>query len=292
MIIRIMDRIHARDITPYDASFLVKSIGKRLAATGIRTFADYGGYLSENSAEAKALFDSLNISYSEFFRNPLTFALLEHLLLPVLIDEKKKTGQTGIRIWSAGCAAGQEAYSIAMLMDELTALNNNSVDFRIFATDIAEPDLLLAKKGVYGSGAVQNVRLRHTRKYLTRVGETYTVKSALRERVDFSVHNLLDERALCPPTSIYGEFDLIVCSNLLFYYRPLIRQYILNKIRRCLSSNGYLVTGEAEREIVAKTEGFRAVMPPAAVFQKTRVFVAAERAASRPFAPDSGPDPE
>ena len=91
---------------------------------------------------------------------------------------------------------------------------------------------------------------------------------ALRDRIDFSVHNLLDAHSSCPPTSIYGEFDLIMCSNLLFYYRPAVRQFILNKFHRCLSSKGYLVTGEAEREIVSKTEGFRAAMPPAAVFQK------------------------
>jgi len=268
-IIIIMDRIHGRDISAYEASFLAESIGKRLAATGIRTIAAYGGHLSENRTEAKALFDSLNISYSEFFRNPLTFALLEQLILPGLIAAKKGSGQPEVRIWSAGCAAGQEAYSIAMLMDALTARSGNTAAFRIFATDIAEPDLRLAEKGVFSSAAVQNVRLRHIQKYLTRVGDTYTVNASLRERIDFSVHNLLDERASCPPASIYGEFDLIVCSNLLFYYRPVIRQFILSKVHRCLSSNGYLVTGEAEKEIVAETEGFRAAMPPAAVFQKT-----------------------
>jgi len=271
-IIRVMDRTHGRDISHYDASFLAKSIDKRLAATGIMSHAAYNEYLSENSSEAKALFDSLNISYSEFFRNPLTFALLEQLVLPGLIEEKKKTGQPEIRIWSAGSAAGQEAYSIAILMDEITAATGNAGAFRIFATDISEPDLLLAKKGVFNSGAVQNVRLKHIRKYFISEGETYTVTPALRDRVDFSAYNLLDERCSCPPASIYGEFDLIVCSNLLFYYRPLIRQFILNKVHCCLSANGYLVTGEAEREIVAKTEGFRAVMPPAAVFQKTQAI--------------------
>jgi chemotaxis protein methyltransferase CheR len=264
----VMDRIHGRDISAYDASFLVKSIGRRLAATGSPSSADYCRSLSEDSTEAKALFDSLNISYSEFFRSPLSFALLEQILLPALTEEKNRTGQPGIRIWSAGCAAGQEAYSIAMLMDELTALNKNSVAYRIFATDASEPDLLLAKQGFFSGSVVQNIRLKHLRKYFTQVGETYSVNAALRDRIDFSIHNLLDAHSSYPPTSIYGEFDLITCSNLLFYYRPTVRQFILNRFHRCLSSKGYLVTGEAEREIVSKTEGFRAAMPPAAVFQK------------------------
>ena len=268
-IIRVM-HAHGRDLSPYNEAFLIKSIDKRLAATGIRAPEDYGRYLSESAVEATTLFDSLNIPYSEFFRNPLAFALLEQLCLPCLIEEKKRSGQPEIRIWSAGSAAGQEAYSIAILMDEITAQNANAVAFRIFATDISEPDLLLAKTGVFHAGAVQNVRLKHIRKYFIQEGETYAVIPGLRERIDFSFYNLLDERYACPPTSIYGEFDLIVCSNLLFYYRPPIRQYILNKVHRCLSSNGYLVTGEAEREIVAKTEGFCAMVPPATVFQKTR----------------------
>jgi chemotaxis protein methyltransferase CheR len=267
-ITEVMDRIHGRDISAYDASFLVKSIDRRLAATGSPSSADYCRSLSENSIEAKALFDSLIISFSEFFRSPLSFALLEQILLPALIEEKNRTGEPEIRIWSAGCAAGQEAYSIAMLMDELTALNKKSVAYRIFATDASEPDLLLAKQGFFSSSAVQNIRLKHIRKYFTQVGETCSVNAALRDRIDFSVHNLLDAHSSCPPTSIYGEFDLIMCSNLLFYYRPAVRQFILNRFHRCLSSKGYLVTGEAEREIVSKTEGFRAAMTPAAVFQK------------------------
>ena len=260
---RVMRQTHGRDISPYDESFLVKSVDKRLAATEIKTAAAYSEVLSENSAEADAFFRSLHITYSEFFRNPLTFALLEQLVLPSLIAEKEKAGRAEIRIWSTACAAGQEAYSIAILLDEL------AVAFRIFATDISETDLLLAKKGVFDCGAVQNVRLKHIRKYFAEKGETYTIISALGDRIDFSAYDLLDESSVCPPASIYGDLDLVVCSNLLFYYRPDIRHFILNKLYHSLAPNGYLVTGEAEREIVAKIAGFRAVAPPGAVFKKT-----------------------
>jgi chemotaxis methyl-accepting protein methylase len=91
---------------------------------------------------------------------------------------------------------------------------------------------------------------------------------ALKDRVSFSVYDLLDERSSCPPASIYGEFDLAFCSNLLFYYRPDIRRSILNQLELCLTPDGYLVTDEAEREIVARHKGFRAVVPGATVFRK------------------------
>jgi chemotaxis protein methyltransferase CheR len=79
---------------------------------------------------------------------------------------------------------------------------------------------------------------------------------------------LLDDHSVCPPASIYGDFDLIICSNLLFYYRPDIRQFILNKAYNSLSPKGFLMTGEAERGIVEKNQGFRPIALSAAVYQK------------------------
>ena len=269
-IIRVMGRTHGRDISHYDPLFLVKSIEKRFAATGIKSAAAYSSFLEQNSAEAEVFFDSLRITYSEFFRNPLTFALLEQLILPGLAEEKKKAGRPEIRVWSAGCAAGQEAYSIAMLLDELADDRGNAVAFRIFGTTRSAVELASARQGVYDSAALRNVRLKHIHKYFHLKGESYRIIDGLRDRVDFSLYDLLDECSVCPPASIYGDFDLVICSNLLFYYRPDIRQLILEKVYRALTLGGYLSTGEAEREIVAKHEGLRAVVSPSAVFQKTR----------------------
>jgi chemotaxis protein methyltransferase CheR len=268
-IVRVMDRTHGLDISVHDNAFLAKSIERRLATTGIKTAAAYSGYLSENSTEAEIFSRALNITYSEFFRNPLTFVLLELVILPGLVVEKEKTGRAEIRIWSAACAAGQEAYSLAILLDDLAAARGRAISYRIFATDHSQAGIVAAQAGVYDYAAVHNVRLKHIRDYFTQKGESYTIIPALRDRIDFSVYNLLDEHSASPPPSIYGDFDLVVCSNLLFYYRQDIRQRILNKVWNSLSPTGYLITGEAERDIVARNEGFRAAIPPYAVFQKT-----------------------
>jgi chemotaxis protein methyltransferase CheR len=265
-----MLRFHGRDISAYDEAFLLKSLEKRLTATGIGSPADYSEYLLGNASEAETLSCSLDISFSEFFRNQLTFALLEQLILPGIISEKERNGRGEIRVWSAGCAAGQEAYSVAILLDELTAdRRNNAVSFRLFATDRSASELELARQGTYDSAAVRNVRQRHVQRYFISKEESYQVVDDLKARVDFSSYDLLDERLGCPSESIYGDFDIVFCGNLLFYYRPKIRQFILNKIYRCLSPGGYLVTGEAEREIVAQHECFRAIVTPSAVFQKS-----------------------
>ena len=256
----------ARDISVYDEDFLVKSLDKRLAETGHKTLQASCAFLREKPAEGELLFSSLGISYSEFFRNPLTFSVLEQLVLPALISELKRTGRKELRVWSAGCAAGQEAYSLAILLAELAAQRENSFPFRIFATDSSETGLAAARTGGYDGAALKNVRLEHLDKYFLQQGGAYALKSEIKNHVDFSAYDLVADKLVCPPDSIYGDFDLVFCGNLLFYYRPEIRRELLFKIYDCLTPGGYLATGEAEREIVVQS-GFRAIFPPAPVFK-------------------------
>lgn len=260
--------MQARKIALYDESFVRKAIAKRQVVQGLPTVAAYGAYLARHPEEVEDLVHSLRIGYSEFFRNPLTFALLEQWILPSLAAEKPLGGHSEIRVWSAGCAAGQEAWSIAMLLDALSGARKPRISYRIFATDLSESDLAIADTGVYGADAVGNVRLRYLNDYFVRQGESFVIAPRLRERVSFSVYDLLDESSSSPEASLYGDFDLIFCCNLLFYYRADIRQQILNKVCRALSPGGYVVTGEAERDIVAAHEGLHASVPPVSVFQK------------------------
>lgn len=256
---------HDLDVSGFDTAFLAKSIDRRLADDGKTSFPAYLKRLAVNRAEAEAFRQSLNINHSEFFRNPLTFALLEQLVLPRLVKAGKNTE---LRIWSAGCAAGQEIYSVIMLLEDLASARGRPVPARIFATDIDADSLAAARAGVFGAAAVQNVRHRHLRDYFSVTGGRHAVAPGLRARVDFSAYDLLDENSSCPPASLYGDFDLILCANLMFYYRPDIRRRLLDKFCRALAPGGYFVTGEAEYELAVKHGGLRAVAPPAAVFQK------------------------
>jgi len=264
-IIRVMNQRHGRDISMYDESFLLKSLGKRWVATGSKTAGEYCRYLEENSTEAHGFYSSLNINYSDFFRNPLTFALLEQWIFPKLISQKASGGE--IRVWSAGCSTGQEPYSIAMLLDKLTIAGGKMIRFRIFATDTSQSALALAREGVYAKDGVQNLKLKEINSYFTVQGETYTMTSRLRDCVNFSTYDLLDQSSANPPDSIYGDFDIVFCSNLLFYYKADIRHFILQKVQQSVSPLGYLVTGEAERALVEKNDRLKMVAPPAAIFQ-------------------------
>ncbi len=259
---------HGWDLTVYDEAFLTQSLARRLTVISLSSSKAYLDRLLEDRHEAEVFFRSLSISYSEFFRNPLTFAVLEQLVLPGLVEAMEESRRSELRIWSAGCAAGQEAYSVAILLEEMAAARGRPIPLRIIATDVCEDELARARAGVYDTSAVQNVRLKQLRDHFTRDGETYVVAPRLRERVDFSTYNLLDERSTSPPASIYGDFDLILCSNVLLYYRPKTQGVILSKVRRSLAHCGYFVTGEVESEIVKRAGGFRKVAPPAAVFKK------------------------
>ena len=259
------------DVSSFDRAFLANSLGRRLAAGGGSSLPAYLARLAEDRAEAEAFCASLNINHSEFFRNPLTFALLEQRVLPGLIEARKAGPSSELRVWSAGCAAGQEIYSLILLLEDLARARGQPVPVRIFATDIDTDSLAAARQGVFAEEVVQNVRHRQLRDYFSMADGNYAIAPRLRARVDFSTYDLREENSTCPPASLYGDFDLILCCNVLFYYRANIQQRLLEKFCRALAPGGYFVTGEAECDLAVKHGGCHAVAPAATVFQKYRI---------------------
>ena len=266
--IQLLKEQYALDISMYDSSFLEKSIQFRLSSTSCLNFEAYLDYMAKVPNETSCLFDQLSNSYSEFFRNPLTFAILEQLVIPGLFERQSKKLSGEIRIWSAGCASGQEPYSLAMLLDNFKNTRVPTMSYRIFATDNSVNELEVARKGVFDFKSVQNTKLEYAEKYFRQKGESYQLDSKLMEQVDFSVYDLLDKDSGSPSASIYGDFDLIMCSNVLFYYQPDYQQIILQKIYSALKPGGFFITGEAEKQIVNSFKGFRPFLVPAGLFVK------------------------
>jgi len=266
--IQLIQERYALDVSMYDRSFLEKSIQSRISSTMCGNFDAYLDYMSRVPDESMQLVNQLKNSYSEFFRNPLTFSILEQVVLPKFFNEKIKNNAHEIRIWSAGCASGQEAYSLAMLLDGMKNTHYTKTSFRIFATDNSFKELDLARKAVFDFKSIKNIRLEMVEKYFERREETFQLNANLREQVDFSVYDLLDKDSGSPPASIYGDFDLIMCSNVLFYYQPEYQQFILKKIYRSLKPGGFFVTSEAEKQIVNSFIGFSPFLVPAAIFVK------------------------
>ncbi|WP_378953054.1 CheR family methyltransferase [Pelosinus sp. sgz500959] len=254
-----------RDISAYDQAFLWKALNSALSRTGFRRVDDYCSYIKKNSYEAEKLYTSLHITFSQFFRDPLTFAILEQSVIPRIISNK--TADHKIRIWSAGCSYGQEPYSIAMLLMDFAENSGIEVPFQIFATDISEEALASARAGVYNESTVQEIKLRQLNKYFTRQGKHYIISPQLKQYISFSNYDLLDVSTANPPESIYGDFDIVFCCNLLIYYRFDSQKYIIKKLRQALSDTGYIVTGEAEKSLLVKSGQLQMLETPSTVFK-------------------------
>lgn len=179
----IMKENNKKDLTVYDAAFLLKSLERRMTGIAVSQ-SDYPSYLRENPQEADHLLASFQITYSQFFRNALTFAMLEQHILPHLLSRKAENGE--VRVWSAGCSTGQEAYSIGILLEELIQASSKPMRFRIFATDLSRETLDEARAGIYDENGVSNIRVKHLKKYFTRMGETYYVDAQLKQKISFS----------------------------------------------------------------------------------------------------------
>ncbi len=268
-------RLQGIDISKYEQSFLKNSIQKRIKDTSCDSFNEYFIFIEQSDEEAKSFVDSLHNSYSDFFRNPLTFAVLERIILPALVlriagSKLKKE----IRIWSAATAAGQEAYSLAILLEELKNGEPNKFAYRIFATDQCDVQVNKARIGNYSPDELSNLNMKRLNKWFLKEGEIYTVKQELKENIDFSVFDLFSEQLSSPPASIFGGFDIVICANLLFYYKNDYREMIIKKIYSSLVKGGLLITGESEREILMN-HNCEEIFPRSAIFRvlnRTPIF--------------------
>ncbi len=255
------------DLSPYDESFLSKILRKRFDIAASKSSGNYLDYLKNEQNEIEILLGALQIHFSEFFRNPLTFSYIEQFVLPALIEKKRKDKGKEIRIWSAACASGQEAYSIAILVDELLKEQDTNISCRIFATDINQAELTNAKKGIYHAISLRKVELQRINDYFTKKNGLYSVSRKIKKYVDFSIFDLLQKEKCSPTSSIYGDFDLVFCSNILFYYSQEHRRLILDKMKHCMAPDGYLVTGEVERSI-AEENNYREIFKYSAIFNR------------------------
>lgn len=258
--------VYGIDLSQYDESFLVMSLNKRLQVNGLLSLNDYHVHLQSSTLEAETFLNSLNISYSTFFRNPLTCAYLEQIVFPLLIEKKKKANNKEVRIWSAACASGQEAYSMAMMCDELMPMDEPSVNCHIFATDVDPYQIKLAETGIYHPHDLENVSLGRVNRFFEHAENQYLVIDSLKNKIHFAVFDLLNDHAVSPEISIYGDFDIILCCNVLFYYTPEMRQRILEKMTLNLARGGLLITGETERAIL-KEHHFQEVFVNSAIFK-------------------------
>lgn len=256
------------DFAGYPPAMLGRRIELRLGLTGCTDLHTYREYLTNRPEELDRLVETITISVSEFFRNPLDFEYLAARILPELVQTKCAHSRPALRVWSAGCARGEEPYSFAILLDEFCRREKRVIDRHIFATDINERALADAANGFYAAAAVENVKHRHLAAYFTPEGEGLRLRPEIRQRVTFSRYDMLDRAHRVPPDSVFSDFDLVLCRNLLIYFKSDYRDVIFAKLHGALAPGGYLMLGEAETPPMKYQSALRHVGDFNSLYQK------------------------
>ena len=270
-ILALLQELRGIDFFGYRTPMVQRRIATRCAATGCKTTAQYHTFLCNHPLELDLLVDALTINVSRFFRDPLTFSFIARRLLPAIIHHKKEKGDLSLRIWSNGCAMGEEPYSMAILVEECLKAKSFCFETQIFATDIDTAILKKAQRGCFPVESIENISYRLLRTYFSMAcmeNEIFELIPKIRERVSFSRYDVLDKNSHAPPDSVFGEFDLILCRNLLLYFNGKYRNMIFSKLHRSLTQKGYLILGDTEVITPEFTDRFLRINDCCSIYQK------------------------
>jgi len=224
------------DFSLYKRSTLLRRLDRRLGLTGAGTLEGYLPLLRTSAVEAAALVRDLLISVSGFFRDPEAFAALAQAI-PGLFAGKGPGD--AVRVWTVGCATGEEAYSIAILLDEYASTLEYPPQVQLFATDIDEKGYAWGREALYSAAAVADIPADRLRRSFTQEPGGFRVRKSLREGVLFAVHNVLHD----PP---FSRLDLVSCRNLLIYLQPEAQARVLESFHYALRHGGLLFLGRSE----------------------------------------------
>ncbi len=234
------------DVSGYRENTLRRRVAARMAKVCHGDHADYLQRLRVNPGECDRLIEAITINVSSFFRDPMVYEALARDVLPELIERKQANGTKEIRVWSAGCAAGEEPYSIAILLDQALKGQKSDWSCLIFATDLDNAVLERAKVGVYDRKQLKDTRLGVVDGYFTPEGDGYRLRPFLRKMVQFSRGDLVSPEHAIPAGSIFGSFDLVLCRNVLIYFSTEVQAAVFAQLDRSLAPGGYLVLGDSE----------------------------------------------
>jgi two-component system, chemotaxis family, CheB/CheR fusion protein len=225
------------DFSDYKRPTILRRVVLRMAKNKIETLSDYVDFLDSNPEEIEVLSKEFLISVTKFFRDSEAFEVLKEKVIPEIIDHKLQVDT--FKVWVVGCATGEEAYSLAILiLEQLTELKKN-LEVKIFASDIDKSALLHASKGIYPASISQDVSKERLEKFFIKQGDHYKVRDNIRKMLIFADHDIVKQ----PP---YGKIDLISCRNLLIYINPILQKKILTSLHFCLNLGGYLLLGPSE----------------------------------------------
>ena len=225
------------DFSKYKRSTVLRRISRRMQVTRANELSDYYDLLCENPDEAQALLADLLISVTTFFRDKEAFETLKKLALPHLFENRDANDP--LRAWVAGCATGEEAYSIAILLLEEASRRDARAPIQVFGSDLDARALSTAREGRYPAAIEADVSEERLRRFFTREGNDYRVRQEVRDVVLFAYHDLLKD----PP---FSRVDLISCRNVTIYLDRELQEHVCSTFNYALNAGGYLMLGPSE----------------------------------------------
>ena len=232
-----MKRVSGIDFTYYKKTTVLRRIERRMVVTHCPTLSSFAHLLEENQNEVDLLVKDILIGVTKFFRDAEFFEKLKHTVIYNILENSGSTDP--IRIWSAGCSTGEEAYSLAILFHEAMDEKKLHRDIKIFATDVDTKAIEQAGKGVFSESIVDDVSAERLARFFIKRNDQYQICKDIRKMIIFAPHNMLSD----PP---FGKLALICCRNVLIYFQPVLQKGLFAIFHSALKNGGYLFLGKSE----------------------------------------------
>lgn len=259
-ILTLLQRKFKVDFTQYKTPTLIRRIERRMAMAKSKSPVDYVRQLQENEeVELDALYRDMLVDVTQFFRDEDAFDWLTENIIPEIIG-RKEAGDA-VRLWVAGCASGEEAYSIAILFYEEMLKQKKELDLKVFATDAHQDSIKTAANGIFEESRIMIIPEDLRQKYFSKVGEDYQIDKRVRRSIVFAAHNLLQD-------AVFTKLDFISCRNVLIYLLPEVQKKVLVRFHFGLLPDGILFLGPSEH-LGALTDEFTPLNRSWRVFAKT-----------------------
>lgn len=236
-VFQLLRRSTGLDFTHYRQTTVLRRIQRRMVVHKIDGLWEYVKYIQANPSEIEALHQDMLINVTSFFRNPGLFEAIKADVFPHVMANRGPDGP--IRIWTPGCASGEETYSVAIALLEYLGEKAAQTIIQFFGTDVSEGSIAKARAGVYPENIQGDVSADRLRRYFTKTENGYRISKGIRDMCIFAQHNLLND----PP---FSQMDIICCRNLLIYLEPILQSKVISLFSYSARPNGYLILGSSE----------------------------------------------
>ncbi len=229
------------DFRNHRHSMLARRLERRLLSLDLKDLSEYIQYLDSHQEEYNRFVEHNTIKVSGFCRCPRTFDQMAKLVLPEMVAEKRSRGERSLKFWSAACARGEEAYSIAIMLDTSLGESKSEFDVHVCGSDISRKSLSAAREGIYFAEDIAKFPEQQREQYFTRHGPGFLINPGITEMMDFAYYDLTSSAP--PPIK---NPDCIFCCNVLIYWQRELQAEVLGRLCEALAVPGYLVLGEVE----------------------------------------------